>query len=149
MRLVNVRGGVTCAVPDDWDEIPVETPDVLYVSRQVDLPLTGFRANMVLTISTLEDLSLAAWQGQNEMAMARTLTGFQLLDRAETNLAGRPAIYRLGTYINSEGAELTVQQWSARQGDSGLSLTITCATDDFPQFRQTAEEIVATTFWEE
>lgn len=147
-ELANPAERLTVTCPDGWSTVDVAVEGLALVAVADVEPASGFRPTLVVSSSRVGKLGLADWEAGTEALLASRLTGYLLLDAAPAELAGRTAQYRLSTYANDAGVELTAAQWSAVDGGVGLSLTLTCATDDYPDFRAEAEAIAASTSWD-
>lgn len=146
--LTNPAEGLRLRCPGAWNPVDTGIEGLALVAVADDDPASGFRPTVVVSRSTVGTLTLPDWEAGTEALLAERLTGYLPLDRTESELAGGDASYRLATYVNDAGAELTAQQWSTVAATQGLSLTVTCATDDFPEFRASSEAIAASLRWE-
>lgn len=147
-ELANPAEGIGLLCPGRWTRLPTEIAGLALIGVAEGEPESGFRPTLVVSRSSVGALTLTQWEAGTEALLTERLTGYLLLDLASAEVAGLPASYRLATYSNEAGDELTAQQWSAIAGGQGLSLTLTCATDDFPEFRADAEAIAASLSWE-
>ena len=140
--------GLRMRCPGAWTQLPTDVEGLALLAVADTGPESGFRPTVVISRSRVGALTLADWEAGTESILAERLTGYLLLDAGPGDLAGLAASYRLATYANDARSELTAQQWSAIADGQGLSLTVTCATDDFPEFRADAEAMAASVSWE-
>ncbi|MGV8907375.1 MAG: hypothetical protein ACOH1Y_00190 [Propionicimonas sp.] len=144
-ELKNTEAGLALTAPGSWEQAEPDD-NVILVARASGAD-GGVAATVVVSSSSLGTLALQDWvRGTSELLGSR-LTGYLVLDVSSGQLAGRIAAVILGTYVDERGAELTAQQWLAIERGNGLTLTITCGTEDFPRFRATAEEIATSLTW--
>lgn len=144
--LTNTEAGLTLTAPGAWEQA-VPDRDVTLVARRAASATGDVAATIVVTRSALGTLALADWvQGTSELLESR-LAGYMVLDLSSGQLAGRVAAVTLATYVDERGAELTAQQWLAIDAGRGLTLTITCGTEEFPSFREAANEIARSLTW--
>lgn len=128
-RITTTDGAVSLTVPAPWQ-----------VRRDVEgIPLMAtedgptFRTNAVLTYSALpEGMSFDDWQRLNDQALPASLTDFLLLDLERLPVAGRDGARRLAHHAGEEQESLTMEQWMAVVGDTGVTLTLTCDTLRYP-----------------
>nr|WP_300149992.1 hypothetical protein [Propionicimonas sp.] len=146
--LANPAEGLRLHCPGAWSPVDPGVEGLALAAVADGDPASGFRPTVVVSRSTVGTLSLPDWEAGTEALLAERLTGYLLLDGGASELAGGEASYRLATYVNDAGMELTAQQWSTIVATQGLSLTVTCATDDFPEFRESSEAIAASLRWE-
>jgi hypothetical protein len=145
-ELKNTEAGLALTARGSWEQ--AEPAGNVILAARAGEGEGSVAATIVVTTSSLGNLELQDWaRGTSELLGSR-LVGYLLLDQSSGRLAGRPAAVTLATYVDDQGAELTAQQWLAIEGRGGITLTITCGTEDFPGMRATAEEIATSLTWE-
>lgn len=146
MELTNSEASLTLIAPGVWEQAEPDS-NVILVARSSGTEAGLAAASIVVTRSALGSLALQDWARGTSGLLASQLSGYLLLDLSSGQLAGRPAVVSLATYVDERGAELTAQQWLAVDEGSGLALTITCGTEGFPGFRAAANQIAASLTW--
>jgi hypothetical protein len=103
-----------------------------------------FRANLVLTLDAIGQLSFSDWQNGTDELLPRVLTGYLVVDLEHLSGGDRPAGRRLAAYVGPQGQALTMEQWFTRIGDLGHTLTATVETVRYDEladtFRVTADQ---------
>ncbi|HQY98527.1 MAG TPA: hypothetical protein PKV13_01370 [Propionicimonas sp.] len=143
-ELGNPLLGLTILVSGEWQSEP---SDLALVARAASVSSSGFTPTLVATITKSEGLTLDDWCSITIEALRRTLNGFLLVDDSPGVLGDRAARVLLIAYVNDQGVELTLRQWLTNGRAAGLSLTATCATEDFPSFRVVAEGAASSLSW--
>ncbi len=121
--------GFTVPLPGDWER----TEDYQGIALIAIEPERGpwFRANAVVTVEPVPpERDLDRWQGHAGDVLARTLTGFMLIDLEHVDLAGRSAIRRLAHHETEAGA-VTMEQWALVEQATGYTLTTSVGTLEY------------------
>jgi hypothetical protein len=99
-----------------------ESPGATRAPFRAELTVAGER------LSAGTDLETYAEGSSVQLGM---FDGFHLLDRAPTEVGGRPAVRTLG-HVVSDGLPLVVQRWCLVDGDRGWAVAASCDVFDFP-----------------
>lgn len=146
-QLRNAEAGVALVAQGDW-EWACPGPDLLLVARPAGWTDDVPAPTVVVTRSTLGELGLDDWLAGTVQVLAEELTGYQVIDLGHAVLSGRDAAWCLANYVNTDGFDLTSQQWLVVDAGLGLTLTVTSATEDFPATRGRAREMAESLTWE-
>ncbi len=145
-ELVNANEGVQLRLDGGWREVDAAGAVLAAVSG--DDTGSGFRPSVVVTVSAIGDLDLESWAAGTRSLLADSLQEMLLLDQEDVGLAGRAGIRHLLSYLDDRGTELTLCQWMTTEAQRGLALSLTCATEDFPELRSVGEQAAAVLTWE-
>jgi len=86
-------------------------------------------------IVTVEDLLEGT--GADELtdagleALAQELSAFHVLDRSFTQIGGEAAVRTFAHHV-ADGRGMALEQWRLADGDSGLTISASCPTLDYP-----------------
>lgn len=130
-RLVTGPAGFRVAVPEGWDVLTDVDSTTVLVAVEPDHPgsrAAGFRANLVVTVDDVGELSFDAWQRGTDQIIDASSQGWVLLDLERLEVDGHPAVRRLGTYLPAGSPPVTLEQWAVLRGSTGLTLSATVAT---------------------
>ena len=116
-------GAASLAVPAAWDVLVDVDPSTPLVA--VEPVRTTFRANVVVTRTTLAGLSFRDWQVGTDELLARTLHSYRLLDLERLAVAGRAGGRRLAHHLTADGAALVLEQWCVVVDGAGWAVTST------------------------
>lgn len=130
-RLVTGPAGFAVAVPEAWDVMADVDATTVLVAIEPDHPgsrAAAFRANLVVTVDQVGELTFEAWQRGTDQILGASLDGWVLLDLERLEVDGQPAVRRLGTYLAPDGPPVTLEQWAVLRGSTGCTLSVTVAT---------------------
>lgn len=142
---VSVVSDISIPVPEGWEVVEADLESVVAIHRE-PASESGFLANQVVTAAVLDPAELSDWSplpGPGARAAGRE----HVLDRGEVAFGGSPGSYLLATYFSDDQLDLTLQQWSGVRLGRVVTLSFTCATDDFPRLRRTAAAVAAGLSW--
>lgn len=123
-------GCVTLTVPSAWEA----HRDVRGIPLTALEPGPGFRTNAVVTYSTLPPgTGLVDWQRGTDQLLPSTLDDFLLIDLDRLPVAGSEGAWRLAHHAGPGGESLTMAQWCALVGSTGIALTLTGETLRYPE----------------
>ncbi len=118
-----------------------ELPGTLLVARDPN-GASPFRANLTVVAEALPPgFGLAEYTAAGLDQAEAAIPGFRLIDRAETQLAGRPAVRTLATYLVTpeSGIDLgrpvsvTLEQWRTIADDRAWVVSCSCDTAEYWQ----------------
>lgn len=104
----------------------------------------GFRANLVLTVTSNGGLSFRDWQSRTDQFLPRMLTNYSLVDIERLSVAGRPGGRRCARYLAPSGALVLTHQWFTSAGDLGVTLSGTADIFSFAALRTVFAHAAAT-----
>lgn len=134
--------GLRLRAPVDWEVITDPTPGVCAVALEPSEQDGAFRTNLVVTVSSV-DTDLESWQGAADDLLAEVLDDYRLLDLELVEVAGRPALRRLGHH-RVDGRGVTLEQWSTLVGTRGHTFTFTAGDLAYNTAADVFGETVAT-----
>lgn len=120
-------------LPENWDMVVDPQPGVALVALEPDRDGI-FRCNLVVSIDVLPaGIDLAGWQAGAEPMMRHAMADFLLLDLDETQIGGRPAMYRLAHHLVPDQGAVTMAQWMFLRPGRGFTLTGSVGTMEYAE----------------
>jgi nucleoid-associated protein YgaU len=127
--------------PEDWSAAS-PTPGTVALLVEPERDGDPFRCAVSLIFEDVagDDIDLARYTRTRIASLAGVLTDALVIDQQPTTLAGAEAIVSTIGYRQGSDA-LTLRQWSAIAGDTGVLLGAVCPNDRFPGLQPTLDEI--------
>lgn len=128
-------------VPEEWSALP-PTPGSVALLSEPEREGEPFRCAVSLIFEDIagDDIDLAQYTRSRLAGLADLLTDAILIDQQPATLAGAEAVVSTIGYRQGSDA-LTLRQWSAIAGGTGLLLGAVCSNDRFPGLQATLDEI--------
>lgn len=117
------RRGFGLSTPPGWEVIEDLDDTVALALLEPEAP-AGFRANIVVTLETVDD-DIETWQQTIEEQLAQNLPQYTVIDRERVN---DRLIRRLGHYVADATGPVTMEQWATVRGMIGYVVTASVAT---------------------
>lgn len=135
---------ITTPIDPGWSVID-PPPGVVLVQVATD-SVGGYRANLVLAIDELEDeIGFEGWQSGNEALLRSSLEDYLLIDLGQLDVAGFGGIRRISSHLVDGVHAVTFDQRSVllttASGNTGISWTMSCATLQYPYWREAFESL--------
>jgi hypothetical protein len=128
-------------VPEEWSSLP-PTPGTVALVAEPERDGEPFRCAVSLIFEDLagDEIDLALYTRTRTASLADLLTDALLVDQQPATLAGAAAVVSTIAYRQGRDA-LTLRQWSAIAGGTGILLGAVCSNDRFPGLQATLDEI--------
>ena len=119
--------GVALTLPPGWEAVRDPQPGVRLIALEPP-DLAGFRTNLVVTVEDVGDLSFEDWQLGCDELLPRTLQDYLLLDLERLDDGQGPGVRRLAQHSAAGTRWVTLEQWVALVGSTGVTLSATVET---------------------
>lgn len=107
-------------------------------------PDGGFRANLVLTVTSNGGLSFRDWQTKTDRVLPLLLRDYSLVDLERLEVAGHPGGRRCARHVTSSGALVLTNQWFTAIDGRGITLSGTADVSSFGALRTAFTQAAAT-----
>lgn len=129
-------------VPPSWRRRSDPDHLVLVAARSSALPASGVRPELVLRYARVDD-ALTSWRDEAMEELAVVLEAFELEDADDFDLRDHRVGYRrfshrLGT------ADILCEQWAWLGHGVGITLTCSCAREDYADYCDVFEAVAET-----
>ncbi len=139
---VSGPGRLGIVLPPGWRRRADPDHGVLVAARCAALPASGVRPELVVRWTRVDD-DLVAWRARAMTELGGLLADFDLDDAEEYDLLGRRVAYR--RFAHRVGtADVLSEQWAWLGGGVGVTLTCSCAREDYPHYGDVFEEVAGT-----
>jgi hypothetical protein len=134
-------GGFSLPIPESWQVADDPQPGVPLVAVEPDRDGI-FRCNVVVSLDEVpEGLDLTGWQAGAEPMMQHAMEDFLLLDLAQLDIDGQPAMYRLAHHLVPDQGPVTMAQWMLLRAGRGHTVTCSVGTMEYETRADLFEEI--------
>ena len=137
VRFRHPVAGFALALPTGWEAVRDPQPGVGLIALEPP-DRAGFRTNLVVTVEDVGDLSFEDWQLGCDELLPQTLQDYQLLDLERLDDERGPGVRRLAQHSAAGSCWVTLEQWVALVGSTGVTLSATVET---ARYDATADEL--------
>ena len=117
-------------LPPDW-EVTEDFQGCALIAVEPPRDDGHIRANVTVTVERLGEEPLAAWAQRTLGLLPDGLRGAWLVDRADVEVAGRPAVRALSHYRHHRFGGVNLEQWLLREGELGYVTSCTTAALEY------------------
>ena len=127
VRFHHPVAGFALVLPPGWEAVRDPQPGVGMIA--LEPPDRGrFRTNLVVTVEDVGGLAFEDWQLGCDELLPRTLLDYQLLDLERLDDERGPGVRRLAQHSAGGTCWVTLEQWVALVGSTGVTLSATVET---------------------